>query len=153
MVINFTYWNNNFINDFQKLDINDAYKLFLVLNNKKYSLGKYKALQIAYPGEYEVWQLSRVSKNYWDRETGLKVIKHLIEGEWGYSKEDIKVKLSRKDFVNSGYEYLLDEIFKGDIYGIINEIYPNEFRKNELKGVHYREKKDNLLMSQIKWYD
>lgn len=113
----------------------------------------YKALQIAYPGEYEVWELSRVSKNYWDRETGLKVIKHLIEDEWRYSKEDIKVKLSRKDFVDNGYEYLLDEIFKGDIYGIINEIYPNEFRKNELKGVRYREKKDNLLMSQIKWYD
>lgn len=33
--------------DFEKQDINQVYKIFLITNNKKYSLGKYKALQIA----------------------------------------------------------------------------------------------------------
>lgn len=36
-----------YIEDFKKQDINEVYKIFLVVNNKKYSLGKYKALQIA----------------------------------------------------------------------------------------------------------
>ena len=33
--------------EFKAKNIEDVYKMFLVINNKKYSLGKYKALQIA----------------------------------------------------------------------------------------------------------
>lgn len=38
---------DKYISDFKTKDIDYVYKIFLVTNNKKYSLGKYKALQIA----------------------------------------------------------------------------------------------------------
>ncbi|MGN1227622.1 MAG: hypothetical protein ACI4TX_03170 [Christensenellales bacterium] len=38
---------DNYIKEFETKDISEVYKIFLIVNNKKYSLGKYKALQIA----------------------------------------------------------------------------------------------------------
>lgn len=113
----------------------------------------YKALEIAYPGEFEMWQLNRVPKNYWDKVTALKALKFLIEDKLKYNKDDIRERLCRKDFIENGYKYVLDEIFDSDIYSIVDEIYPNEFKANELKSVIKRQVKDNELMNRIKWYD
>lgn len=119
----------------------------------KCSNSPYIALNIAYPNKYKITDLKRVSKNYWTKETAKLAIKNMIESELNYTEEDIKSKLSRSVLKENGYLYLLNKFFEGDIYMVVNEIYPGKFKRCQLKNIYEKRETETLLEKQIQWYD
>ncbi len=86
------------------------------------------AIIATYPGKFHVWEFPNVPVNYWTFETACEATKWLIENKLRWSKNDIITNYSRETFINNGFITIVD---KFNIYEIINNIYPNEFKEWE----------------------
>ena len=95
----------------------------------------YRAIENAYPGKFKPWEVARVSKKFWNVETAKEATIWLIEEKLKWSDEDIKQKLSAKIFIQNSFTSILNDLFNGSPYLIIENAYPGKFKPWELPSV------------------
>ena len=94
----------------------------------------YLAIENAYPGKFKQWELSGVSKSFWNMETAKEATIWLIEENLKWSDEDIKEKLSANIFEKNSLGGMLVILFNDNPYFAIENAYPGKFKTWELSG-------------------
>jgi len=95
----------------------------------------YNALEAAYPGEYNPWELVRVPKGYWNVETGTKATRWLIEEKLKWSKKDVCQHLTYHTFRDNKMSSMLNTCFGESPYAALEAAYPGEYKPWELNNV------------------
>ncbi|APC82262.1 hypothetical protein [Clostridium botulinum] len=109
----------------------------------------YKALNNAYPSKYKPWELNITLGGYWNEKTAYEFIKWYIEkNKW--SKEDIKDNFSKTMLINAGYDRAM-ECIEEDTFGIIDKLYPGEFKPWELKQVSIEYWNKETMGQALRW--
>ena len=116
-----------------------------------YNNSPYDAINDAYPGEYKRYELC-VPKGYWTKETGVEAVRHMIENELNYGREEVLFKLTKKDFAKCKLDYMVEKLYEGDYFCAIDAAYPGEYRRYELRGFEFRAKRLNSLVEYISFY-
>lgn len=114
-----------------------------------------------YPNKFKPWELSKVSNNYWNIETGKQIVKWLIEKELKWDEENIKEKYNLNLFKKYNLENMLNVVFGNSPYKALNTVYPGKFKPWELKKMrgprNYWNRKTGvqavkwLLEEKLKW--
>lgn len=102
--------------------------LSLTCNNSPYF-----AVNLAYPDEFKPWELSCKPVNFWTKETSVLATKWLIEEKLKWTKEEICDKLTTEVFLENGLSGVFRSIKSESCYEILNLVYPNEYKKEDLK--------------------
>ena len=127
-------WSENDIKE--KLSANIFIKNSLTgMLNVLFNGSAYLAIENAYPGKFKPWEVTRVSKKFWNVETAKEATIWLIEEKLKWSDEDIKQKLSAKIFIQNSFSSILNDLFNGSPYLIIDNAYPGKFKPWELPSV------------------
>ncbi len=127
-------WSENDIKE--KLSANIFIKNSLTgMLNVLFNGSAYLAIENAYPGKFKPWEVTRVSKKFWNVETAKEATIWLIEEKLKWSDEDIKQKLSAKIFIQNSFTSILNDLFNGSPYLIIDNAYPGKFKPWELPSV------------------
>ena len=121
----------------------------------------YLAIENAYPGKFKQWELSGVSKSFWNMETAKEATIWLIEEKLKWSDEDIRKKLSKKIFKENSLGGMLTILFNGSPYLAIENAYPGKFKQWELPCVSVsfwnmetaKEATIWLIEEKLKWSD
>ena len=103
--------------------------------NYLFNNSPYRAIENAYPGKFKPWEVTRVSKKFWNVETAKEATIWLIEEKLKWSDEDIKQKLSAKIFIQNSFTSILNDLFNGSPYLIIENAYPGKFKPWELPSI------------------
>ena len=127
-------WNDD--DTKEKLSANIFIKNSLTgMLNVLFNGSAYLAINNAYPGKFKPWEVTRVSKKFWNVETAKEATIWLIEEKLKWSDEDIKQKLSAKIFIQNSFTSILNDLFNGSPYLIIDNAYPGKFKPWELPSV------------------
>ena len=121
----------------------------------------YLAIENAYPGKFKPWEVTRVSKNFWNMETAKEATIWLIEEKLKWSENDIKEKLSATIFIQNSFTSILNDLFNGSPYLIIENAYPGKFKPWEFKRISKKfwnvetakEATIWLIEEKLKWSD
>ena len=121
----------------------------------------YLAIENAYPGKFKQWELSGVSKSFWNMETAKEATIWLIEEKLKWSDEDIKEKLSANIFKKNSLGGMLAVLFNDSPYRAIENAYPGKFKPWELPSVPQKfwnletakEATIWLIEEKLKWSD
>lgn len=120
----------------RKLSANIFRKYLLTgMLNVLFNGGAYLAIENAYPGKFKPWEVTRVSKNFWNMETAKEATIWLIEEKLKWSEEDVRQKLSSRIFIKNSLTGMLNVLFNGSAYLAINNAYPGKFKPWELPSV------------------
>lgn len=117
-----------------------------------YNNSTYMAIADAYPNEFERFEVA-VSKGYWTEETCAEAIRCVIENKLNFSEKDVREKLSKNHFREYKITYPIQKLYEGDFYNAIDAAYPGVYKRYELKGFNFREKRENSLVEYIKNYE
>lgn len=120
--------------------------LKIVYNNSVFA-----AIIDAYPGEYERFEIA-ISKGYWTEETCAEAVRFMIENGLFFTKEDVRLKLSRQHFQEYRLIYAVKKVYNGDFYLAVDKAYPGEYKRSDLKLLRFREKRVNDLVKYIYEY-
>ena len=126
-------WSDDDIKE--KLSANTFIKNSLTSIISLFNGSPYLAIENAYPGKFKPWEVARVSKKFWNVETAKEATIWLIEEKLKWSDEDIKQKLSAKIFIQNSFTSILNDLFNGSPYLIIDNAYPGKFKPWELPSV------------------
>ena len=146
----------------RKLSANIFRKYLLTgMLNVLFNGGAYLAIENAYPGKFKPWEVTRVSKNFWNMETAKEATIWLIEEKLKWSENDIKEKLSATIFIQNSFTSILNDLFNGSPYLIIENAYPGKFKPWEFKRISKKfwnvetakEATIWLIEEKLKWSD
>ena len=146
----------------KKLSANIFRKYLLTgMLNVLFNGGAYLAIENAYPGKFKPWEVTRVSKNFWNMETAKEATIWLIEEKLKWSENDIKEKLSANIFIKNSLTGMLNVLFNGSAYLAINNAYPGKFKPWEVTRVSKKfwnvetakEATIWLIEEKLKWSD
>ncbi len=118
---------------------------------KRFNGSTYKVLNIVYPNQYKPWELKSIPKGYWTIETAIDAIKWLIEEKLNWSHEDVKNKLTKEIFKKYKLYSMLNSIFDGSIYMVLNATYPDEYKRWEIKPIPKSYWTRETEIEAIKW--
>lgn len=96
-----------------------------------YNYNIYALLEQAFPNQFEVWELRKVSHNFWTRENAKIATKWLME-RLDWSKEKIKYNLTKNVFKEYGLGGMLKSVYNNSVFAAISDAYPGEFERFEL---------------------
>jgi hypothetical protein len=112
----------------KKEDVIEKYDKQVFVDNGLYGMiqrcfntSPYLALNSAFPGRYNPWELKMCPIGYWNLENGIIATKWLIEKRLKWKDHDIRAKLSGVTFKQNGL-YTLVEKFTP--YELVNSVYP-----------------------------
>jgi hypothetical protein len=101
-----------------------------------YDFRVYNVLQDVYPCEFLPWEIKEVPRGYWDDiDNCRRATEWLLEDQLEWSKEDIKQKYSSSVFHQHGLPHLYRAGWRGDAWRAIEETYPGEFKREEMKNL------------------
>ena len=60
----------------------------------------FQALNAVYPNQFKEWELKFVPNKFWNKDTGIRATKWLIEEKLKWNEDDIKEKICIKVFIN-----------------------------------------------------
>lgn len=96
---------------------NDLYGMI----QRCFSASPYLAINSAYPGKYNPWELKTTPSGYWTLDNGAIAMKWLIEQKLNWGDKDIREKLSGTTLKENGFVTLAE---KFTTYELINKVYP-----------------------------
>ena len=83
--------------------------------------------------------LKNFPKGFWTYEdtkkNAIDISKYLIEEILSWSHEDIKSNLDQKTFFSNRLYTMLNKVYGGSPFEVINSVYPNKFKPWELNHV------------------
>ena len=153
-------WSENDIKE--KLSANIFIKNSLTgMLNALFNGSAYLAINNAYPGKFKPWEVTRVSKKFWNVETAKEATIWLIEQKLKWSDEDVRKKLSVNIFRINSLMGMLTILFNGSPYGAIENAYPGKFKAWEFSKTSKkfwnlktaREATIRLIEEKLKWSD
>jgi len=98
-----------------------------------YSNSPFEALDAAYPGVYNPWELKSTPSRYWTRETGIRATRWLLEEQLEWTRKDICKGLTRGVFKQNGLVGMLERCFNGSPYKALEAAYPGIYKPWELR--------------------
>lgn len=112
-------------------DICEQYTVYLLRSNNLHfytTVTVYESLNMAFPNEYKPWELSNVSRNYWNDATVGEAIRHLIECKLKLTRSEVCMQYSRKLLIDNR----LGSIATLGLYRTLDLAFPGEFKKEDL---------------------
>lgn len=92
----------------------------------------YALLNLAYPGEYNPWELGDRPKGYWHTHLNIaRAVRFLVEGKLGGSRERVCKEFNYK-FLNDNGLSVLSNL---DLHSLLNTAYPDEYCADDFKHV------------------
>lgn len=88
----------------------------------------FAAIDNAYPGKYNEWELACTPRNFWNIENAKKATIWLFKEKLQWSDEKIKENISRKIFVENGLDTMMHVLFKNNARAAISNAFPDLFR-------------------------
>jgi hypothetical protein len=92
----------------------------------------YQAINAVYPNQFKEWELKIAPNKFWNKETGIRATKWLIEEKLKWSENDIKEKICMKVFISNRLSGMLQTVYHESVWQAINAAYPNQFKEWEL---------------------
>jgi len=125
-------------------------------------VGVYKSLELAYPGEYQPWELKKVSRDSWNIEQAHKAMKWLFDEKLKWGMEKIKECLNVKIMVDNGLSTPLQKLYGGSISCMLVDYYGYDVLKHwEVRNAHLpvgywtdekvKEAVEWLIKDKLKW--
>jgi hypothetical protein len=103
----------------------------------KFNDSPFQALNFLYPNRFKPWELKNVPINYWNKQTITEACIWLFEEKLKWDLNDIRNNLTEKVFVDNGLTSIV-KMCNDSPYQLVNMVYPNIFKKEELWG--YKQK-------------
>lgn len=91
----------------------------------------FKVVNFTYPNCIKEWELRNTPLSYWTIDRCVEATKHILEKE-NWTDEDIKNKPIVELFNKYGITTVYVNIFEGNVYNLINTVFPNRFKPWEL---------------------
>lgn len=85
----------------------------------------YAALNNAYPGKFREWELSCTPRNFWNLETAKEATIWLFKEHLKMTDEEIKQNVTRKIFVENGFDTMMHVLFNNNATLAISNAFPN----------------------------
>ncbi|MGE4282801.1 MAG: hypothetical protein AB7G87_03695 [Clostridia bacterium] len=118
-------------------DIKEKLMLKTFKKNKLYGMisilfnnSPYAALNNAYPDRLKPWELQQMFCRGWTRDMALEAIKWLVETKLSWDDEQIKNHFSNSTLRENGLGGIANYY---NIYELLNTIYPERFKKWQIK--------------------
>ncbi|MEK4620463.1 hypothetical protein NYE71_31175 [Bacillus sp. FSL K6-0273] len=103
--------------------------------SKYWNGSPYAMLNELYPGRFKEWELENVPSNFWTKEKSIEVIKWNIESKEKLIKENL-IQIINTEWIKIHRLITpFNKHWNGNIYAMLNELYPGDFKKWELKKV------------------
>lgn len=99
-----------------------------------YNQSPYNAIKELYP-DIKPWELKRVPRNFWNKETRIEALKWLFNDKLKWDKDDIKINVTSQVFKQYGLYSMLHSAYNGTVYNAVREIYP-DIKPWELKSIN-----------------
>lgn len=96
------------------------------------------AIMNSYPNRFLPWEINRVPKNFWSKETALEATRWLIEERLKFTEKDIKEKLDSKVFMDNGLWGMLSQVYGGSPFKAVDALYPDRFEYRDIEGYRLR---------------
>lgn len=87
----------------------------------------YKAIDTAYPGKYNLFELSCRPKGFWTYENSIAAVKWLVEEKLKWTVEEAKAKISYSIFKDNNMSYMLSKHFHSSPLEALKATYPEHF--------------------------
>ncbi|WP_257143348.1 DUF4046 domain-containing protein [Bacillus cereus] len=94
----------------------------------------YMMINSLYLGKFKEWQFQCVPKHFWTKEKGLEALKWTIEEKEQLSEEQLLQIYSQSWIKEKSLFVPCRKFWRSNHYAMLNDIYPNRFSKNMLKG-------------------
>ncbi|WP_414848184.1 DUF4046 domain-containing protein [Bacillus sp. IT-79MI2] len=115
----------------------NKHKLSVPLN-KFWGNNPFNMLNSLYPGRFKRWEFSVSPYNFWTKKNALEALKWTIEEKEKLSEEALLQIYTGKWIKQQRLQYPLDTFWGGSPYAMLNELYPNQFSKEMLKGYKHK---------------
>lgn len=93
----------------------------------------YAMINDLYPGVFKEWQFQMVPNKFWTKEKAIEALRWTIEEKEKISQKKL-IKIYDLNWLkNHGLGGACTLIWNGDTYAMINDLYPNRFKKWEFK--------------------
>lgn len=124
--------------DFTNLTLKDFENNYLdCMLYANYSGFIFSAINDIYPNEFihMKWQFKDIPNQlFYCKDNRKEAIRDLVE-KMKLREEDIPFRLNREVLISKGLKYIIDDVHKGNIFLVINEVYPNKFKKESFLGL------------------
>ncbi|KFM95066.1 hypothetical protein D0U04_26700 [Bacillus clarus] len=108
-------------------------KLMVPLN-KFWKNSPYAMLNELYPGRFKEWELNVTPNNFWTEQTAIDALRWVIEEKEQLTDEQLLETYTAKWLKKQGLQAPLDKYWNTSPYAMLNDLYPNRFSKEMLKG-------------------
>ncbi|MBL3887882.1 DUF4046 domain-containing protein [Bacillus cereus] len=102
-------------------------------NNSPYAM-----INDLYPNKFKEWEFKVTPARFWTKQRGLEALRWTIEEKEKLTVEQLLSVYSQKWLIKQKLWTPLKNYWNGSPYAMINDLYPNRFERNMLKG--YNEK-------------
>jgi len=113
--------------------------------------GVFEALDLAYPKEYLPWELSSVTREFWNKNTAISATKWLLNERLQWNNKDIINKLTKQVFIDNGLEGMLDVVYESSPFSALDDAYPDKYKPWELNVVSRNYWNEERAIVAIKW--
>lgn len=113
--------------------------------------GVFEALDLAYPKEFWPWELSSVTREFWNNNTAKSATKWLFEEKLQWNRNDIVNRLTRQTFIDNGLEGMLDVVYGSSPFNALDDAFPCKFKSWELNVVQRGYWSKERSIDAIKW--
>lgn len=148
-------WNDEDI----KLKFDDSLIKKYRLNGMRISLkmNMFQIVDNVYPNKFREWELVKVPKYFWNRETEVEAIRWLFEEKLKWTEQDIKKKLTHHIFAENGLAGM-KELGRSP-FRALEAAYPGRFKETDLLSApfgYWTRKRflsalRELLDNELKW--
>lgn len=101
--------------------------------NANYNGLIFAAIDDVYPNKFEhmKWCFKDIPKKvFYIKENRQDAIYSLVK-KMNLSEEDIPYYLTKKILITNGFDYILNDVHKGNLFLVIDEAYPNKYNKED----------------------
>ncbi|MDP7422760.1 MAG: GspE/PulE family protein, partial [bacterium] len=102
-----------------------------------YHCSPFAVVNLAFPNRFKIWQFTEEAKELWKSAEAKKMAgeacRWLVEEKLTISVEQIPHTLSNTTFYEHGLKSMMD-LFDHSIYQVVENAYPNRFKRWEFKG-------------------
>lgn len=123
-------WSDDEIREKFDANILIKYGLFGLLKNH-FNGSPFELLNYYYPNRFQEWELKQTPKNFWDKKDNrIRCVQWLIK-KYNLTDENIS-KVWTRSFLIDNNVVSLSNYHNGNVYEVLNEVYPNKFKPWEI---------------------
>ncbi|WJE84614.1 hypothetical protein [Bacillus sp. DX3.1] len=138
-------WDTNEVKKSWSQQIIKKFKFSTAL--QKYQSSPYAMFNDAYPNCIKEWELAVTPKNFWTKHTAIEALRWTIEEKEQLTDEQLLKIYSAKWLAKQGLKSPLGKYWSWSPYAMLNDLYPNRFPKEKLKGYRNKSLCETILLT------